>query len=323
MSSVLKILSLILIAVIPTCAQDPELRREAVQLLEHANGVSLSPKLPNLERVDTFRVLDSSSGPQEGSFTRVVVQGTGRREESRFGQYHSLDVWTMGTVAAVRTSDLPPPEMDTVMRLTPILLVRFGDEDVIHAIVDKAASGKKIRCIEFETIRGQKTEANEICVDILDGTLVSEKLGDELIENSEFFPFAAALMPGRINYSFGNVRKLEISQTMTALADAGENVLAAPPDAEIRKICTTFRRGIGTSMPQPKEGNGGRNVDVVIRGIIFTDGKIHEAVVQSAERPDLGAEALALVQQWVFTPPVCDGTPGTQEAEFIVHFHGR
>ena len=323
MTSLLKILPLILIAASPVSAQDPELRREAVQLLEHANGVSLAPKLPNLERVDTFRVLDSSSGPQEGTFTRVVVQGAGRREESRFGEYHSLDVWTRGSVATVRTSDLAPPEMDTVMRLTPILLVRFGDEDVIHAIVDKAASGKKIRCIEFETIRGQKTESNEICLDTLNGTLISEKLGDELIENSEFFPFAGALMPGRITYSFGSVRKLEVFQTMTELTDASENMLAAPPNAETRKICTTFRRGIGTSMPQPKEGNGGRNVDVVIRGIIFMDGKVHEAVVQSAERPDLGAEALALVQQWVFMPPVCDGKPGTQQAEFIVHFHGR
>src|SRR5207237_10202093 len=82
MKSVLKVLPLIFFTAIPASAQDPELRREAVQLLERANGVSLSPKLPNLERVDTFRVFDSSSGPQEGTFTRVVVQGTGRRERS-------------------------------------------------------------------------------------------------------------------------------------------------------------------------------------------------------------------------------------------------
>ena len=124
MKSVLKVLPLILFAAIPASAQDPELRREAVQLLERANGVSLSPKLPNLERVDTFRVFDSSSGPQEGTFTRVVVQGTGKREESRFGQYHSLDIWTGGRLATVRTSELPPPEINTVMRLTPIYLLR-------------------------------------------------------------------------------------------------------------------------------------------------------------------------------------------------------
>ncbi len=323
MKSVVKVLPLILLSGIPASAQDQEVRREAVQLLERANGVSLSPKLPNLERIDTFRVLDSSSGPQEGTFTRVVVQGTGKREESRFGAYHSLNIWTGGHLATIRTRELPPAEIDTVMRLTPIYLLRFADDDVIHAIMDKAAAGKKIRCIEFDTIRGQKIENNEFCVDPGNGTLVLEKVGNEIIENSEFFSFAGELVPARITYSFAGVRKLEISQIMTELSDASENVLAAPAEAQIRNFCKTYRRAIGTSMPQPVAGKGGRNVDVAIRGMIWPDGKVHEAVVQSAEYPDLGAEALALVQQWVFTPAVCDGNPNTQEATFILHFHGR
>jgi hypothetical protein len=320
---ILKVLPLILLTAIPASAQDQELRREAVQLLEHANGVSLSPKLPNLERLDTFRVFDSSSGPQEGTFTRVVVQGTGRREESRFGAYHSLNIWSGGHLATMRTSELPPPEINTVMRLTPIYLLRFADDDVIHAIVDKAAGGKKIRCIEFDTIRGQKSDNNEFCVDPGNGTLVLEKVGNELIENSDFFSFAGELVPAKISYSFAGVRKLEISQTLTELTDASVNVLAAPPEAQIRNFCKTYRRAIGTSMPQPAAGKGGRNIDVAIRGIIWTDGKVHEAVVQSADYPDLGAEALALVQQWVFTPAVCDGNLNTQEATLILHFHGR
>src|SRR5258708_32466350 len=146
----LNLLPLIVLTAIPASAQDQELRREAVQLLEHANGVSLSPKLPNLERLDTFRVFDSSSGPQEGTFTRVVVQGTGRREESRFGAYHSLNIWSGGHLATMRTNEVPPPQINNVMRLTPLYLLRFADDDVIHAIVDKAAGGKKNRGIEFE-----------------------------------------------------------------------------------------------------------------------------------------------------------------------------
>src|SRR5260370_25254003 len=107
---ILKVLPLILLTAIPASAQDQELRREAVQLLEHANGVSLSPKLPNLERLDTFRVFDSSSGPQEGTFTRVVVQGTGRRDESRFGAYHSLNIWSGGPPSPLRNHAAPPPQ---------------------------------------------------------------------------------------------------------------------------------------------------------------------------------------------------------------------
>jgi hypothetical protein len=304
--------------------QDPKVRSEAVQLLERANGASMSPKLPNLERTDVFRVLDASSPLREGTFTRVVVQGAGRREETTFGDYHALDVFTQAGVSTVRSSELRPPEVETVMRLTPIYLVSFADDDVIHAIVDKAGvGGQKSRCIEFDTIRGQRIENNEICVDAANGTFVSQKIGNWLAEYSEYFLFAGELLPAKINYSRDGARRLEITQTLVELKDATENVLAAPPNASVRIWCKTFKRAIGQSMPQPKEGHGGRDIDVAIRGIIGMDGKVHQAVVQSAERADLGMEALGLVQQWVFAPAVCNGQPNEEEATFVVHFHGR
>jgi hypothetical protein len=305
-------------------AQDPEIRRQAVQLLEKANRVSLSPNLPNLERQDTFRVLDSTTGAQEGTFTRVVVQGVGRRDETKFGDYHVIDVWTGDRLATTRTSELAPAEVTRLMRLTPISHVSFDAEDVIHAIVNKAAGGRTLRCIEFDTIRGETSQYNnEVCVDVVNGTLAATKLGETLVEYSDFFPFAGSLMPGKIVYSHAGLRNLEISQIMTELTDASENVLAAPPNAQLRQRCKTWRRPIGESMPQPKPGNGGRNTDVVIRGIIGTDGKIHEAVVQSVTEPELGAEALSLVRQWVFSPEMCNGNPNPTAADLIVHFRGR
>jgi hypothetical protein len=110
---------------------------------------------------------------------------------------------------------------------------------------------------------------------------------------------------------------------MIELKDAAKNVLAPPPNASNRVWCRTYKRAIPQSMPQPKMGSGGRDIDVAIRGIIGTDGRVYQAVVQSAERPDLGEEALALVKQWVFAPAVCNGNPNTEDDTFIVHFHGR
>ena len=305
-------------------AQDPTIRTEAVQLLEKANGVSMSPNLPNLERTDVFRVLDTSSPVREGIFTRVVIQGAGRREEATFGDYHSINIATSAGLSTVRTSELPPADVNTVMRITPIYTVRFADDDVIHAIVDKAgAQGQKLRCILFDTIRGQRIDNNEICVDAANGTLVSEKIGAERFQFSQFFSFAGALFPANISYWRDGVPKLEITQTMTELKEATENVLTAPPNASVRQWCKTFKRAIGQSMPQPRAGNGGRDIDVAIQGIIGLDGKVHQAVVQSAERADLGEEALALVQQWVFAPAVCNGLSNEEVATLIVHFHGR
>ena len=317
-------LACFVLVVSESAAQDPNIRSDAVQLLEKANGLSMSPKLPDLERTDVFHVLDTSSPVREGTFRRIVIQGVGRREETTFGDYHVTNVWTHAGLNTARTSDLPPAEVDTVMRITPIYQVDFADDDVIHAIVGKTgADGQMLRCIQFETIRGKRSSDNEICVDAASGTLASQKIANELIEYSEFFPFAGAMLPGKISYWSDGVRKLDITQTAVELKDAPESVLTAPPNASMHVWCRTHKPAIGQSMPQPKEGRGGRDIDVLIRGIIGWDGRVHQAVVQSAERADLAEEALALVQQWVFTPAVCDGEPNAEENVFVLHFHGR
>jgi len=324
MKTLLKSLLLLLLASIGVCAaQDPEVRREAVELMERASAASLPAKLPNLERVDTFRVLDAGSGPREGTFTRVVLQGTGKREEASFGDYHLLDVWTGENLATLRSHKVAPAAVETVIGITPIRLMRFDGEDVIHRIVTKAVGAKNARCVEFDTVKGQKIENNEFCFDPANNTLILEKTGDDLIENSDFFSFAGGFFPSKITYSFAGIRKLEISQTMTELADATENVLVAPPGAMTWQSCKTWRRPIGVSMPQPKVGRGGRDYDVVVRGVIESDGQVHDAVVQSADLPDLGAEALQLIKQWRFSPLICDGQPGEVESSFVLHFHGR
>lgn len=303
-------------------SQDIQVREEAVRLLERANAVSSAPDLPNLERTDTLRVFGGDT-IQEGTFTRVVIQGTGRRDDYSFGNFHLLNVFTRGQVAVVGTPQIAPPEINRLMRLTPIALVRFDHEDVIHSIVDREVGGRPARCIEFDTTAGARTQSNELCVDSVQGTLLSERLGRDFTENGDFFSFAGALFPGTIRYSEAGVLKMQVTQTMTALPDATPNVLAAPPDAQVRKACTTYRRAFGVSMPQPKPGNGGENTDIMVRGMIWGDGTVHDAIVQSSERPDLNPEALSLIQQWVFTPALCDGAPNRTEASFELHFQGR
>ena len=300
-------------------AQDPQLRATAIEMLERAQQVSESPQWPDLERVDAFRVLDAATGPQEGSFSRVVVQGTGRRDELTFGSFHVINVWTSNGLATVRTGEIIPPPLMDVLRLAPTFRVRFDHEDVIYAITNSGVNGRPARCIEFNTIAGDKSSSNEMCMDVQNGAMVQAKLGNQLMEYSDFFPFAGALIPGTIRYSLNGNPHLEVSQIMTELTNPTPNVLAAPPDAQIRRLCTTYRRAFGINMPQPKPGNVGE-ADVVVRGLIGTDGKVHDAVVQSSDRPELDPAALQLIQQWTFTPAQCDGHPNQGEASFTLHF---
>jgi hypothetical protein len=316
------VLSALVLAPFLCAAQDAQLRSRAVSLLESATAASVAPDLPNLERVDTFRVFDTDAKAREGSFTRTVLQGVGRREETIFGDFHVVSVWTGETLETTDMHPVIPREVAILMQLTPINLVHFDASDVIREITDKYVSGRAAHCIEFDTIVGAKHDANELCVDAANNTLLSERLRDESIGNSDFFSFAGVLLPGKITYSISGNEKMEITQTMTVLTD-GANVLAAPPNAILGRLCTTFRRAIGQSMPQPTPGRGGRDWDVVLRGLIGVDGKVHDALVQSSDRPDLNAEALAIVAQWAFVPAMCNGRPNPSDASFVLHFNAR
>jgi TonB family protein len=303
-------------------AQDIKVREEAVRLLERANLVSTPAQRPSSERVDEFRVF-SDADVQEGSFSRVVIQGVGRREEWAFGNYHLLNVWTHKQVAVVGASNMIPAELIRVTRITPMNLVRFDGEDVIHNIIERDMSGHRAQCIEFDTIKGQQTQNNELCVDAKTGVLLEEKLGPELIENDDFFLFAGALMPGKISYCSAGMSKIEIRQSISVLNNSEANVLAAPAGAELHTICSSFRRPFGIFMPQPKAGNGGTDLDVMVRATVGTDGKVYETTIQNSERSDLNEEALALAKQWKFTPALCDGNALQKVVEFTLRFQGR
>jgi hypothetical protein len=208
--------------------------------------------------VDTFRAF-GDSGVKEGSFSRVVIQGIGRREESTFGDYRLVNVWTQKQVAAAGALHVMPGELINVRRLTPIMLLHFDGEDVIHKITERSIGGHAARCIEFDTIKGQQTFNNELCVDAETGVFLEEKLGPELIENSDFFEFAGALIPGQIRYSVNGSVRLEISQSMKALSDGETNVLSSPqgrryisvaPPIAVRlgRLCRNPRREMGEAM---------------------------------------------------------------------------
>ena len=124
-------------------AQDVKVRRAGRAFTRARECRQFLPKLPNLERIDTFRVFHDGV-VKDGSFSRVVVQGTGRRDEYTFGDYHLLNVWTQKKVAVVGSGGhLPPPELVNVLRITPIWLVRFDSEDVIHSIADRKVNGSE------------------------------------------------------------------------------------------------------------------------------------------------------------------------------------
>jgi TonB family protein len=146
----------------------------------------------------------------------------------------------------------------------------------------------------------------------------------ETISNSDFFPYRSTHLPAHIVYEQNDLR-MELDQTKTETDGPFDaDLLTPPPDARmIGRVCTVYRRPFGKFMLQPKPGEGGSNVEVIVHATVRTDGTIRDASIDVSQREDLNPEALQIFSKWRFTPATCDGTPLEISAEIALHFQNR
>jgi TonB family protein len=318
-------LAAMLICVAPLQAEDVKLREEAVHLLELANAASLPGGLRNYEQTVTFRVHEPDGTVKEGTFTRVSAGASAHRDEISFGDYHVIGV-VSGDRASQNGPLVVPPEVREVRHRLPVQLGRFDQEDVIRSIEEANILGRSARCINFNTHFGTTLQRNQICVDRERGTLLRWQVGDDVIENVDFFPIANLWEPAHIRKFVKGELQLEMDQRMTVIEGGLSPDTFLPPSQHWDKLyaCKNIRRPVGTSMPMPQAGTAGSQItDVIVHGWIRSDGTVHDVQIQSSPRPDLNAEALKVVSTWTFLPLLCNDRAATTESDFVVHFQGR
>ncbi len=325
-SSLFFFFAILLCGAPPLWAEDVKLREQAVHLMEVANAVSLTGGLRDYEQLVTFAVHDLLTGSvKEGTFTRVSAGADGRREEYTFGDYHAIRVLSGDRLSDSRTGE-EPAEIRELLRYIPIHLGRFDQEDVIRSIEDMNVLGRPAKCINFETHFGSEMQANQICVDTERGALLRWHIGDELIENSQYFQIANLWEPGHIRRFVRGALQFEIEQRMTATEVPVDANAFSPVSGHWQRMfgCKNQRRAVGISMPMPPAGTAGTGtVDVIVHGYIWDNGTVQPITIESSQRPDLNAEALKLVATWKFLPLMCNDKPATTVADFVVHFQSR
>ncbi len=235
-------------------AQDVHLRQEAETLLERADSLSTLHQFHSYEQTIVFRSF-SSAGTQQGRFTSVVQWPRSYRDEYELGDYRLLVVVNGTMVADVGDQARAPVEVRRMTRLNHSYTARFDESDIIRSIQDRDLNGHPARRIEFDTVRGQKTSANEICIDKPSGIVARVHDNDKTITNSDFFPYGGTYLPAHIVYEQNDLR-MELDQTKTATNGPFDaDLLTPPPDVQlIGHICTIYRRPFGRFMPQPKPG---------------------------------------------------------------------
>jgi hypothetical protein len=307
-------------------AEDIQLRQRAVELLERANAVSSMTMKSPYEQVVDFQVLNAGTGEPQAGHQRIVWGGPLlRRVEDDFGKFHLVNIWNDDMLyIAGDNAEAIPTAFDRMTRVIPIHLGRFDHEDTIRSIDEAVVRGRPALCIEFDTTFGNKTDSNETCIDRELGTLVRLRVGADLEENSDFVRFAGAYLPSKIYVYRNGAATLQVQQSFTPIEGQPSPALfERPPGASARKRCAQMRRAFGRSMPQPAPGNGGETTDIRIEGMVGDDGHVYSAGVTVSDRPDLNDEALKLVSTWTFDPLLCDGKPGWEKTEFVLHFQGR
>lgn len=306
-------------------AEDVKLREQAVQLMEVANAVSLPGALPSFEHTVAFRVHEPDGTVKEGTFTRVSAGAAGHRDEVTFGDYHAVIVVSGDRISQHHTTAVPP-EVRELRRQLPIHLGRFDQSDTIHAIQGENISGHPAKCVEFDTLTNGAPRSNEICMDTERGVVLRWRVGDEYIENADFFPIANLYEPAHIRRYLRHQLQMEIDQQMKLIDGTLDANVFTPPSSVWRTMyqCSTSRRPVAVFTPQPLPGkNGDKVVDVLVHGNIRPDGKVHDAVVDASPDPKLNAEALQLISTWKFLPLICNDEPASLSTDFVLHFQGR
>ncbi len=304
--------------------EDSRLRAEAVRLLERANAVS-TPVWRANEAIIAFHILDSALGtPADGELRVSVAAPLIRRSEVAYGSYRYREVHNLGQVAVTRSDPAEPAVITHVRDLVPVTLVNFDREDIIRSINDDTVDGRRARCIEFDSLSGDRQQSGQACTDSEEGWLISLRQGNTTIRQSAFFRFGDAWLPAHIERLAGETPQFEITQSVQMRSEYPSGHFAFPDKAVVRPVCREYRRAYAMNTPQPRAAaNSAEIVDIRVHANIGENGRPVGVTAVDTTRPELAAEAVRIVSSWSFQPAVCDGAPTVADAEFTVHFRGR
>ncbi len=300
--------------------EDTRLRAEAVALLERANRVSQPMVWPPNEMRHHFTIPNPAPGDAtEGDYTSSIGVDT-RRQEWRYGAFQITQIRNGRRMSFSERTAPMPAILQVLPKITPIYLGRFDHEDIIRSIT---AGPNGSRCIQFDTVFGDRQQAAEICVDTDAGYLLSIRQGDQITRNSNFFAFNGSFLPGHIERWIGNRELIAVDQTVVPKNDYPPDFFSVP-ETSTGFACQDFRRAFAVNTPQPPLQSSSPDVhDIVLSGVIGVDGHVTGLRPLDQMLPDLNDQAMKLVGTWTFTPASCNGKPAVWGNTFTVHFKGR
>jgi len=221
---------IVLALVLPTAisvAEDVQLREKAVTLLERANSLGIPHEFAAYDQVITFQSF-TSTGTQRGQFTSVVQGPRSYRDEYQFGDFDLLVVVNGSLIADVGDRARAPVEVRRMTRLNRPYSARFDQSDIIRSIQESEVNGRPAHCIEFDTVVGEKSDANELCIDAQLGVVLRAHANNETVTNSDYFAYRDTYLPAHITYEQTGLR-MELQQVKKEIEGSVNSRLSITP----------------------------------------------------------------------------------------------
>ena len=306
--------------------EDPKIRANAVLLQEQAVQASTPPSWTDVVIDTKFHLGNPLPGEAADGEHILTVSPWWklRRHEWIYGSVHSILVRNGDLFTRLVSEGQLPPFAGFIENNTPIDLVRFNQQDVIHSITQRPNDSE---CIQFDSVFGDREQAGEICVDRQRHWMVSKKLGDVLTLYSRFVPFNNAYVPEHVERWVAGVPQIVFEQSVQPRTDFPADYFYVPENATIRAMdaaCKEFRFPHPLDAPQPEPVSSAPTVtEIQLQGLVGANGHTSFLRALDNQYPDLNQQAIRIVSAWTFTPPTCDGKPSAWYTKFTVEFKGR
>jgi hypothetical protein len=301
--------------------EDPQLRAEAVRLVERANHLSTPAVWPPNVLTLRFHVPNPAPGdPYDGEYVSSVGGFKLRRQEWHYGAYQVTQIRDGDRFNGNQSKAPMPGILQVLNHVAPIYLVHFDGQDIVRSITEPVEG---TRCIQFDTVAGDHEQANEICVDGQHGWLLSIRTGDTTTKDSNYFPFQGSFLPGHIERWVGGQEVMAVDETDVLKDDYPPDFFTLPANAT-GFACPELRPPFPVNTPQPPQQSSSiAVVDVQLEGYVTDTGHVFGLRALELLYPELNEEAIKLVSTWTYTPSSCAGKVGWFYTTFTVRFKGR
>jgi TonB family protein len=303
--------------------------REGKDLIEKAAEKMNIFALPYFEMKANVRIANQGK-PLEGSYLLLWNGPEQWREEINFPGYTETQLGGKGVVFLKRTTDFMPLRInqlhaalgyDTAGTYGSMIPLAPRSDETIKKVKDRKVNGTKVKCAE---IADQEKHTREVCVDSATGTVVRQ----ESLLDREVMPVGTKFFPRFLSYVQDGKPLAEVQVTELKTTQQFPSSAFAPPAGSLSRpgcMNPSPARLVHKVRPRyPEEERQSRaEGTVAVYALIGADGQPRDFRIVSGATPGLNAAGLEGVQQWLYKPATCNGTPVEVETVLTVNYSLR